>query len=404
MPLQLDTPVIDLIFAADAQPTPEQVVEALGGEAAAATRMVLDVDLDAPQYEMEVSPTVPLRRRGERRILIVDEAATPMRKSPRTEPIVPRDLRPEKERLVALVEKTGARLGRLGAFGAWGDAVIVTRSPRDLRAILLLGWALDPQTDVDGRRRATPLTQREFEQKLAAYDRRLDELDDAAILARVPPASLTRRGTLYVVDLLSDRDGSWDLRKSYELEKQLSAVELFARIPGAKVTIADEPTQPGTPPPAPPAPPAAAPSPPAPPPPAGPPIGVELVEGRPVLRIPAERFDLDGVTALGRRNLDILRVDDPVGGRERDLIHQHGCDFVAPLAFLSEVFLEGKPLDRKRFEAEAQDAGGGVRSLEAHLPRFGPVRVLDAGGKRFVTSDLRTDVGRLVEIARRINP
>lgn len=398
----LDAVVLDLIIGADARPTPEVLLEALGGEEVAKTRMILDPDLDLPQYESEISPTVPLRRRGERRILIIDEAGGSLRKSPRSEPIVAKDLRPERDRLVALVDLLGARLGRLNAFGSWGDAAVVTRSVRDLRAVMLLGWVLDPQTDLDGRRRATPLTQREFEEKLAIYEKRLEEVDDGTVIARVPPATLARGGAkkdLLVVDVLSDRDGSWDVRKSYELEKRITAADLFARIPGAKVTITAPSGATAASPPAPARAPAPMPEPPEPPKPIGAPISAAELDGRVVLRIPGDRFDLDGVTALGRRNLDVLQAHDQVSGRDRDRIHQHGCGFLAPLEFLSEVFLDGKPLDRKRFEAEAKPIDGG-RVLEAHLPRFGPVLVLDAAGKRWVTSETAADPAALIALTR----
>jgi hypothetical protein len=119
-----------------------------------------------------------------------------------------------------------------------------------------------------------------------------------------------------------------------------------------------------------------------------------------ILRIPAERFDLDAAAALGRRHLDILRSSDKVSGPDRDRIHHDGCGFVAPLAFLSEVFLEGKPLDRKRFDAEAQPDPSGARVLEAHLPRFGPVRVLEIDGQRWVTSETTGDPAPLVALVR----
>lgn len=406
----IDSLVFDLVFGADARPTPEQLLEGLGGEEVAKKRLILDPDLDAPQYEMEVSPTVPLRRRGERRLLIVSDEA--MRKDPRREPIVPRDLRAEKNRLVALVDRTGARFGRMQAFGSWGDAAIVVRSVRDLRGIALLPWALDPTIDVDGRRRAKQLSEGEFELKIGAYERRLDELDDEQILARVPPATLEKhgaKGEVICVHVLSDMDGSWDVRKSYELEKRIAAWDLFARIPGAKVqgptaVTPEDATPPRGTPVA-----AAAAAAPAPPaaatpaataaaePPKGPPITSAEVGGRLVLRIPSERFDLDAVTALGRKQVDLLTSVDKVSGKDRDRIHHEGCGFIAPLAFLSEVFLEGKPLDRKRFETESTPTHAG-RAIEAHLPRFGTVRVLEVGGKRYVTSEVTADTTALAKL------
>lgn len=387
----IDSLVLDLVFGASAKLTPELILDAIGGEEVAKTRVIVDPDVDLPQYETEVSPTVPLRQRGERRLLIVDESVAPLRKDPRADPIVARDLRSEKERLVNLVEKTGARLGRMSAFGTWGDAVIVVRSARDLRGLLLLGWALDPTTDMGGRRRATPLSKREFEEKLGSYEKRLDELSDAMILARVPPAQAFQRKEVLVIDLLSDVDGSWDIRKSYELEKRVSACELFAKIPGARVAPEPEPAPPPpqTPPPAPP--PAT---------PAGRPIQGTRVMNRLVLLIPAERFNLDSISALSRGLWEILREGDLVSGPDRDSLHREGGSFVAPLSFLSEVFLEGKPLDRRRFEGEGSLVEGGIRTLEAHLPRFGPVRVFEVGGKRFVASDLSLDPMPIVDALR----
>jgi hypothetical protein len=387
-----DSLVIDLVLPANAQPTPEQLIAGLGGEDVAQTRMIVDVDHQLPQYEQEISPTVPLRGQREQRVLVIDDKAGPMRKNPRREPIITRDLRPEKKRAIDLVVNLGARFARVQALGAFGDAVVVVRSARDLRGLMLLGWALDPMTDVDGVRLGRQLGRQEFELKLSAYDKRLDELDDKAILDRVAPAALEKvklegGKELLVVSVISDRDGSWDVRKSYEVEQRVAAIDQFSKIPGARKII--EP------------PPEARPAPadelprPEPPKPAGPPIVAVDGTAKVILKIPAERFDLDAMTALGRKNLDLIAPHDQISGKQKDRIHHEGCGFVAPLAFLSEVFLDGKPLDKKRFEAEAKPVAGG-RALEAHLPRFGAVQVIDLGGKRWVSSEPAADVLPLI--------
>src|SRR5262244_2333910 len=139
-----DSLVMDVIFPATARPTPEQVTAGLGGEAVAKTRAIADIDLDLPQVEMELSPTFLVRKRGDRRVFIVDDASPPLRRNPRTDLVAARDLRPERDRLVRLCELTGAKIGRLSAFGTWGNAVVVVRSVRDLRGLALLSWALDP--------------------------------------------------------------------------------------------------------------------------------------------------------------------------------------------------------------------------------------------------------------------
>jgi hypothetical protein len=279
----------------------------------------------------------------------------------------------------------------MNTWGTWGDAVIVVRSLRDLRAIALLGWALDPTVDLEGRRRAAQLGQREFEMKLATFDKRLDELDDATILSRIPPASIETRGTkespIYVISSLSDRDGSWDIRKSYELERRVGAVDLFSRIPGAKRSIVEGAEEAKATAPVPAVKEKEAP-PPEPPKPAGPPITSVEHDGRVILRIPGDRLDSETVTALGRRAIDALGPGDKVGRKEREHMEQRGAGFVAPLAFLSEVFLEGKPLDKKRFVEGAVEVAPGVKAFEAHLPRFGAVWVLETEGKRWVTSEI----------------
>jgi hypothetical protein len=50
------------------------------------------------------------------------------------------------------------------------------------------------------------------------------------------------------------------------------------------------------------------------------------------------------------------------------------------------VFVDGKPLTKAEFEKSAQSTNG-VKSLDVHFPRFGPVVLLEISGKgRFVTS------------------
>jgi hypothetical protein len=110
------------------------------------------------------------------------------------------------------------------------------------------------------------------------------------------------------------------------------------------------------------------------------------VDGRVALRIPAERFELRAYADLGRRSLDFLHAVDKVNAAQRSAFLERGL-FVARLPFLSEVFLDGKPLARPRFEAEAKEEAPGVRALAVHLPRFGPVKLFERGGKRYVVSE-----------------
>jgi hypothetical protein len=190
-----------------------------------------------------------------------------------------------------------------------------------------------------------------------------------------------RRGDLLVVDVLGP-EGTWDQRASMVLETQLAAIDRFSLLPGApasKRVTADA---------AKPAARAAPPEPPPPPPePVGPPLATAEVGGGVVIIFPAERFDLDVAAALGKRDWDqVVRRSDNLSGSMRDRIQRDGAGWIAPIEFLSEVFIDGKPLTKAEFERDAR-AAGGVRSLEVHFPRFGAVTLLEIAGKgRFVTS------------------
>src|SRR5665647_166266 len=181
MSLQLDSLVIDLMFQGSAAIDQKALIDGLGGQESLESKQLLDVDRLDPRAEMELSPSMPFRRRGERRLMIIDDKAVTPREDPQTDPLITTDLRPFKEQLIATCQALPIRLGRLFVLGSWGDAVLVARSMRDLRGICLLPYALDPQVDIDGKRRGTPLSQKEFEAKILAYEKRLEELDDDQI-------------------------------------------------------------------------------------------------------------------------------------------------------------------------------------------------------------------------------
>ena len=84
--LQLDSIVTDLMFQASAAIDQKTLIEGLGGEAALETKQLLDVDRLDPRAEMELSPSMPFRRRGERRLMIIDDKATTPREDPGADP------------------------------------------------------------------------------------------------------------------------------------------------------------------------------------------------------------------------------------------------------------------------------------------------------------------------------
>ena len=387
--LPVDSLVTDLIFKANAPMDQATLLAALGGEEALASKAVIEPDSIDPRLDVQLGPTRPFRGRGEGRLLIVDDSVAPLRADPQKDFVVEKDLRPAKEALIAMCQALPVKLGRIMALGSVGDAVMVARSPRDLRGMALVMWIMDPQADVSGKRRATPLAQKEFEEKIMAFDKRLDEIDDDEILAGLRGVNWERRGDLIVVDVL-DHNGHWDLRQSIALEQMLAAIDRFSLIPGAPASKRKE--VPGTVAPAAAAvtPAASAPAPtPAPAPaPAGPPLRSAEVGAKLMLLFPAERFDLEIAAALGKKDWDrIITAKDGLSGSQRDRMFREGAEWVAPLEFLSEVFVDGKPLNKQAFEAASHADATGTRTMAVHFPRFGPVVLIDLAGRgRYVTS------------------
>src|SRR5678816_279814 len=130
MALSLDSLVTDLMFQSSAAIDQKALIEGLGGQDALTTKQLLDVDRLDPRAEMELSPSMPFRRRGERRLMLIDDQAITPRQDPQADPLIKSDLRPEKERLISIMQKLPLRLGRLSAPGRRGDARTVARRSR----------------------------------------------------------------------------------------------------------------------------------------------------------------------------------------------------------------------------------------------------------------------------------
>ncbi len=392
MSLSIDSLVTDLMFQSGDALDPEVLVEVLGGQEELAKKQVLDPDMQDPRFEMELSPSMPFRRRGERRLMLIDDSVAPMRPDPQATTVIPIDLRPARDELIKVCAAVPVRVGRLFALGSWGDAVWIVRSFRDLRGLCLISWALDPAMDIDGRRRASPLGQNEFEEKLMAYDKRLDELDEDQIRESLGDAKIEQREDgLIIIDMLEE-DGTWDQKNSLMREMAVAAIDRFSHFPGAKnkekapsaeteavaeepAKVQEEPAQ----------------------------VEEETSDLVPLqtkqlgdsllLIFPQERFDLEVASKLGKKDWDsILAPVDGIDGATKDELFRKGADFVAPIEFFSEVFLDGKPLSKPQFESTAKTYEGahtGVRSMEVQLPRFGPVMLFARpDGSRFVSSNL----------------
>src|ERR1044071_5046082 len=113
MSLQLDSLVTDLMFQSSAAIDQKTLIDGLGGQEALEGKQMLDVDRLDPRAEMELSPSMPFRRRGERRLMIIDDQAITPRADPQADSMIRSDIRPAKEALVAICQHLPVRLGRL---------------------------------------------------------------------------------------------------------------------------------------------------------------------------------------------------------------------------------------------------------------------------------------------------
>src|ERR1700759_5824817 len=129
MALSLDSLVTDLMFQSSAAIDQKALIDGLGGQDALESKQLLDVDRLDPRAEMELSPSMPFRRRGERRLMIIDDQAITPRPEPQADPWIKSDLRPFKETLIEACQKLPVRLGRPVALGSRGGPVGGARSP-----------------------------------------------------------------------------------------------------------------------------------------------------------------------------------------------------------------------------------------------------------------------------------
>src|SRR6478672_6712702 len=103
--LQLDSIVTDLMFQASAAIDQKTLIDGLGGETALESKQLLDVDRLDPRAEMELSPSMPFRHRGERRLMIIDDTIVTPRPDPAADPLIKTDLRAAKEMLIETCQK-----------------------------------------------------------------------------------------------------------------------------------------------------------------------------------------------------------------------------------------------------------------------------------------------------------
>jgi len=115
MALSVDSLVTDLMFQANAAIDQQKLIEGLGGQDVLEAKQLLDVDRLDPRAEMELSPSMPFRHRGERRLMIIDDTVITPRKDPQAETKVMADLRPAKEAPTTAPSRQASRSWAVGS-------------------------------------------------------------------------------------------------------------------------------------------------------------------------------------------------------------------------------------------------------------------------------------------------
>ena len=158
-------------------------------------------------------------------------------------------------------------------------------------------------------------------------------------------------------------DGTWDQRKSMMLEQQLGAMDTVLDDPGRAVATAKKAAEPPKPRRRRPSRRRRRPAAPGKPEPKGPPLAAKEIDGKVVLVFPpSASISTSPPRSASATGTTVVRGSDNLPGTMRDKIQRDGAGWIAPLEFLSEVFVEGKPLTKAQFEKDARTVDGGARA------------------------------------------
>lgn len=201
-PFRIGALVYDLIGASRADV--ERGVQALGWSS--------DIFAPDPAFEEDFSASRPLRRRDEDRTLVIDDVQDAQF-----------DARVARDRLIALTEATGARLGRLYRWGEVLAHAIAARTPRDLAGVALLDDALtidvlpSGSPDFEGH----PDYESFNAARLKRFQVAVAAVTDEAVMNAIFPARAMLEGDLLVVDTLDPITGVRDETQARALLRRI---------------------------------------------------------------------------------------------------------------------------------------------------------------------------------------
>jgi hypothetical protein len=342
----------DLIFPAP--PAPQALTQVLGRAAQMFGAVEVDEEIEA------MLPRLPMMKPTDRR-LILGQVAGPslIENSP--------ELKTFLQLMLGLIDRTGARVGTVGAWGDPGFFGAASKDRNDLAALALLGWLDADEYDLNFGTTGPKATR---DQKQAEFAAKFKLIVDAKIEAQLGAMPV---GPYFLLDLLGKLGGYGQEEYNDWLKKCFVSFKIVAAPPPPK---APEP------------------------PPEAPKNAIRSVEvaGKTYLIIPKERVSTSLLDDLVKGRLDSFHKIDALSGKVQELIARKQVPFLAQLEFLSELFLDGKPLNKSAAQSMMQPVSDGYSTFVAHMPRFGRVRVIGRDGAWWFYSDAEEDAKTLLPL------
>jgi hypothetical protein len=341
----------DLIF-----PTPPSS-QALAQVLGKAVQMFGAVEADE-EIERKL-PRLPIMKPTDRRLLLGQVVGTSLvEASP--------DLKTFLQLMLGLIDRTGARVGTVGAWGDPGFFGAASKDRNDLAALALMGWVDASEYDLNFGTTGPKATR---DQKLAEIPDKYKKIVEAKLEGQLGAMAV---GPYHLLDLLGKLGGYTPEEHKDWLKRCFVAFKIAS---------------------APPPPPKAAEPPPEPP---KAPIRAAELDGKPVLLVPKERFGVSTFEGIAKGRLEILHKIDQVPGRVQEEVARKRVPFLAELPSLTELFYEGRPLDKSAASKLLEPVSDGYATFVAQMPRFGRVRVIGRGDSWWFFSDAEVEAKELL--------
>jgi hypothetical protein len=345
----------DLIFPVP--PSSQALTQVLGRAAQMFGAVEADEEIERLQ------PRIPIMKPTDRRLLLGQVMGTSLiEASP--------ELKTFLQLMLALIDRTGARVGTVGCWGDPGFFGAASKDRNDLASLALMGWVGADEYDLNFGTTGPKATS---EQKLAEVPDKYKKIVEAKLEGQLGAAPV---GPYHLLDLLGKLGGYGQEEYKDWLKRCFVAFKIAA---------------------APPPPPKAAE-----PPPEAPkmPIRATELDGKPVLIVPKERFGVSMFEGIAKGRLEVLHKIDQVPSRVQEEVARKRVPFLAELPSLTELFSEGRPLDKTTAAKLLEPVSDGYSTFIAQMPRFGRVRVIGRDESWWFFSDAEAEAKGLLGLLR----